>query len=411
MKINDDSSTVKKSTVEMVIQIGGLLIGILALGVTIFFSVRSEHSKEITVTYLSKRPLVTLEPGRTTAGVEVSLGGTRLIAPWLLSGRLENSGNQPIEARDIEESPQFQFARAKVISAEVVGKSQPGISAQAAIINNTVTISHKLLNPSDWVSFDMLFEGEPELPPAVSLRISGISNPKQNIVSANVQHSYISLLPLPKPVIYFLLTIVSGVGAGMILGGIALVFNFVTTAIKPKVARTDTDSVATLDDWLPTQLFPKSFPARLIYAAISDVIKTSDLDYSDRIERMIKAYVPQEILQNLNMNPMEATNLVIAELKEYIKEQLSKRGPFWREDEIGGSPIKTRSKIMDMDMEKASIKELAIYAKKVNDEFRDELFGESSSKYQLLVIGAVLLVLGMSFGIILGGTWLNLLSL
>ena len=201
--------------------------------VTAFLSIRSERTKELTVTFLAKRPLISIEGGRRNVDLEVRIGGTLIQAPWLLSGRLENTGNQPIEERDIEAPVKFSFSQGKVVGAEIAQKSQQAIFAKSVFNGNDVTIENKLLNPGDWVNFDILFDGEPNVPPLLSLRISGVSKPKQLAISLGEKRPFFTIVPVPMPVLYFLLTIGSMTGIGSVAVGLALLVGFVRDIFRP----------------------------------------------------------------------------------------------------------------------------------------------------------------------------------
>src|SRR5258705_12789184 len=91
-----------KRSVETWLQIGGLIVAVVTIPVTAYLSLRLERNKEITVKVLATRPLVSVEAGRSRVGLEVRIGEKRVDAPWLLSAKLENTGNLAIEERDIE---------------------------------------------------------------------------------------------------------------------------------------------------------------------------------------------------------------------------------------------------------------------------------------------------------------------
>ncbi len=66
----------------------GLITAVVALVVTVYFSVRAERTKALTLKYLGERALVSFQ-SRASTQLGITLGGERLQAPWLLSARLE----------------------------------------------------------------------------------------------------------------------------------------------------------------------------------------------------------------------------------------------------------------------------------------------------------------------------------
>lgn len=206
-----------KSKIDTALQIGGLIAAVVAILITIFFSLRSERDKEITITYLSKRSLVSLDGPRPSVRLEVTAGGSVVTAPWLVSAKIENTGNVPIEERDIEAQAKLSFSNTKVIAVEITRKSQLDIYGAVRAIGSDVFIENKLLNPGDWIAFDMLFDGEPLLPAVLTVRISGVAKPIQLVASAESKKLAPALFPVPLPATYFSLTVGSLVAFSSLL--------------------------------------------------------------------------------------------------------------------------------------------------------------------------------------------------
>src|ERR1700719_171856 len=100
------------------LEIASLILGFIAVAVPTFLTLRTERQKALTVRFLSNRSLFNIDSQRAR-GLQVAYNAQTVAAPFLLSGRIENTGNVAIEARDIEEFPTFRFSSAKILGAFV----------------------------------------------------------------------------------------------------------------------------------------------------------------------------------------------------------------------------------------------------------------------------------------------------
>ncbi len=406
--------SVRTGSVETWTRIGALA-AVIAVLATAYFSIRSERTKEITVTYLSKRPLVSLEGGRPSAALEVTLGDKRIAAPWLLSAKIENTGNQPIEERDIEAPPKLAFSRGKILGAEVVQKSQNAMFAKAGFSANEVAIEHKLLNPGDWISFDVLFDGEPDSLPALSFRISGISEPTQRTLSPGEKKSYLTLVPLPFPVTYLLLTLGSLLGLVGTFGGLTLAGTAIRNTFRP--VRSD-DSDKGLPERILRRLsfevlapgiIPHSRAARILCAAIPNDLQLDWLDQPNSLRAVINEHVSQAILESLQLDGERAAELLRQELKESLKDSLASRvytilpsGP----DNLA------MEEMLKLDITAMSASDMLKRAKDLAASGRK---GASVAAHRMdtgeFAEGCVIFVAGLSLLLLLGGTWRTLFGI
>jgi hypothetical protein len=244
--------------------------------------------------------------------MEITYGGKRIEMPWLLSGRLENSGNQPIEERDIEVPANISFTRGNVVGAEIAQKSQTAIFAEITAKANNVVIEHKLLNPGDWIDFDILFDGEPDMP-FLSFRISGVSQPKHIVVSQDSKRVHTSIIPLPLPIMYLLLGIctlisLSVTGAGLfILGGAVRKF-FIDPSAKTlnRMGRASPDPSK-----MAKYVTPKSINAKAVYLMLKTETLLEWLDDPNTLRNSIIDKVPLPFLESLGLSIDHATTMLV----------------------------------------------------------------------------------------------------
>jgi len=103
--------------------------GILALLVAVYFGVRSEHKKVLEIRYTAMLSL--LAPG-TIAGdkVNITFGNSNITNLSKLSGYIINTGDVPIEMRDIEEPLSLEFTQGSILEAHVTNTIPKGIVAK-----------------------------------------------------------------------------------------------------------------------------------------------------------------------------------------------------------------------------------------------------------------------------------------
>lgn len=309
------------------LQIGGLAIAVVTLIATVVLSIRSESVKELTITYLPKRPLMSMEAGEANVGLEVRRGDVRISTPWLISGRIENTGNRPIEEHDIEAPARIKFDRARVVGVEIVQRSQDGLFGKAAIDGNDVIFLHKLLNPGDWMTFDVIFDGEPGTPPTASSRISGITQLKQRVEQSGDSREFFALLPLPAPAMYCLLTIGS-IGALISIGiGVALVvFSIRSYLLRRQSFKEEVESKKERAEHVfsPAKILEElrtSSPnASALYEVIGRHLTLRDLDDVVSLRAVICGRVPSSLLSTMRLSTDEAANLLKKELRDSLRE-------------------------------------------------------------------------------------------
>ena len=390
-----------------------LVVAVVTVGATIFFSLRADKKKSITVRYLGERALLSRE-GRNGAGLSVSFAGEQVDAPWLLSGRLENTGTLPIEARDVEKPIQLSFSTGKVIGAEITEKNQPAIEASAVHDKDSVTLAHALLNPGDFIGFNIIFDGKPGAPTA-SMRISGVPRVEQVVSSVGEKKSYATLFPLPTPILYLALILGSIVGLFLVGSGLfnsgREVVRFLWPHLRPRPAVPVRRSAAEAVDeavklW---RIFPQpaSPEARLI-AKMMMIIPTPELaDKPEELATIIGAKVSKDLLAALKVDARSAGALVSRELKNELRDRLatalyiSLSSP---DDKLAQEEMRNTEASVDGLIARA--KQLAVPPSTETDN-RPLRKIESAE----LVGGLLLLAVGAAFAVVLGGTWRTVLGI
>ena len=129
----------------------------------------------------------------------MSLGGVQIARPWLVSTRIQNTGNQAIESRDIESPLRLTFQTSMVVSAVPRESFPDGIETLVEIEDSTVTFRHQLLNPGEWFSVDLLLDGEPARSRATA-RITGVSGNIDISLPKDATEPEALFIAVPKPV-------------------------------------------------------------------------------------------------------------------------------------------------------------------------------------------------------------------
>ena len=181
-------------------------------------SAATEREKALSVRYVARLSLISSE-AKATSNVRIIYDSQDVQSLWVLSVRLENTGNQPIELTDIEKPLSLIFKSAKVLGAEIGDRNPRDIEATTSYSENAVFVQHGLMNPGDWLGFEILFDGAPDWPEA-SFRISGISAPIVVLPPDGPTEFKLTFFSIPRQIEYFLLGITS-IGV-LIVAGFAI---------------------------------------------------------------------------------------------------------------------------------------------------------------------------------------------
>jgi hypothetical protein len=305
---------------------------IAAIG--LFFAIytfsHSEKTKQISVSYFSKHPLVDTESSSASSALQVKVGNKMATAPWLLSGRLENTGNVPIELNDVEEPVKIAFLSGKILGAEISQRSQQDIYANLNFDSSSIEIHTKLLNPGDWVNFDIIFDGQPEIPGIESFRINGISTPIQLIVPEEGKKIFLTFFNIPKTVTKIILGYLIFVIISLILyhGDTIKILikdifsNFEDSSVYIKFEKKFKNSN------IKGKIYPKGKIGLALYALIDEEIEIEKIDNIEYIEELVSKRISFEVLMTLGVDVKLAGRIISKGLKDDLKIYLSNQ-IFW----------------------------------------------------------------------------------
>ena len=192
---------------NLALQATGVLMGMIAVLLTLIFGIRSEQIKVLQVQYMANLSLLRAE-AITGEKITVSYGNQSIANLSKLLGRLRNTGSVPILAQDIEEPLTLSFESGRILEIEISQTHPQRIPTRTSHDDRSATISHGLLNPGDWIEFQILVDGTVDWP-RPSFRISGIPEPSVSHPAQFQTIRSITLPALPRSVQYMFLAIVS----------------------------------------------------------------------------------------------------------------------------------------------------------------------------------------------------------
>lgn len=299
----------------------GVLIA-LAIGLpTIYYTVKADRTKSLSVSYTTKKALLLTDAGKAGPKVEVSVSGRQIAQPWLVTFTIKNDGNIPIEERDVEAPLRLQFERSKVVSSEIVKKNQDSVGAEVTNGSDYIILTHKLLNPGDFITVDVLLDGEPAMPPSASCRISGVSTVSQAMAIEEQQKLRPSAIPLPRSANLVLL-LVGSISVGvLIIAGLVVIVESISRSTKksnpsslPPRKSTDEiidEAIASADGVTRT--------GKITLAYTKPHLSRDDIKYETSFRKIMSQHVPEEVFKSLGTNGPDASKQTYSELLLYIK--------------------------------------------------------------------------------------------
>lgn len=391
-----------------ILEIAGLFVAIVTLVVSVLLSARAEKKKELSIRYAARVPLVATEAKRA-GDLAVTYRGVVAKDPYLLTAQVENTGNLPIEKRDIEKPLTLAFSQGKVLRAQISGRKPAVVEAVLTQNNNSVTVNHGLLNPGDSIAFNIIFDGPPNYP-AARFRISDVPEPIVTVPTVD-RRQYTATWPSLGARISFLL-----VGLSSLLPlfcfavGFALLGSVVATLL-PRRVRPFRYPQRPILGHADFQWFAFEPSLRMVLGALGSTPLWENLDAPDALEKLINQHVPKDVLSALKLTPQTAATKIVStvceDLPRVAAEMAYMRLP---------SPLDTaaRDRISSLKVDRESLSQ---FEKRVDEAIASaaaelpSLVEARSIDWTELLVGLAAILLAISSTLVLAGTWRNLLSI
>ncbi len=289
----------------------------------------------------------------------------------------------------------------------MTNSSQNGIFCNLKISNSNLIVQTKLLNPGDWINFDILFDGEPNIPAQAAFRIIGVTAPIQKIISEGGSKVYVTLFQIPDDLSY-----------GMLLLGFCIVALFGYYLAKSIMTEIDILFFQNLEDSQNFKKFEKRFDSdeicknlytsgkvgTAIYALLDIDLKINHIDERDFIRLNIERQISPEILNALGIDSNRASEIVCGELRENLLEYLS-NNIFYS---LPKGPDKIQKEKFDkIDKNNASSIDLVARAKGFVLDNLTKFTSERFESLTGLLFGVIVFI---DFLMIVGGSWRNYIS-
>jgi hypothetical protein len=378
------------------LEIAALVIGTLTLVVSIYFSTRAEQKKELSVRYLARVPLVASEARR--AG-ELTVSYHNVIArdPYFLSAQVANTGNVPIERRDIDTPLSLTFARGKVLRAEITTRVPGGIDADITQSGNVLILRHGLLNPGDSISFNVIFDGLPTYPSA-SVRISGISRPTMQLPSAD-HPSYAATYPATGTRMTYLIVAADSLLA---IAAIVLGVGLVGSEVSPLLRSHAMSKLAFESEDLSTVASELPAPLSLLAGSLKG-LSLATLDELPVLQAAITQKVASGTLATLDLTPEAAAqqlaSAVRSKLPRYLARKAYLRLPSGI-DEIA------RDRILEANVVEGNTEEMLGRLRQIVDD----ISVIANLGWSQVGVGVLFVTVGLAAALVAAGCWYNLVA-
>lgn len=410
-------STDKGRGLRSLLEPVGVVATLLSVAVTLFIGFRSERNKSISLRYVGQRPLLAQE-AQAQSRLRVTYDGRQVARPYMVSARLENTGKFPIEARDVEQPLTLRFAHAKVLSADISDRHPREIDAQVAHDTVAAVVTHKLLNPGDWIAFDVVLDGEPSFPVDASVRISGIPQMVQVSSTTHGPVFYPTLLSIPRPVVYVSLLLASFLAGTLVVVGVmgwwSAIRAFTTGQSFDQAAKERASRLfgAELDLGIFGRADVAAMPSRL-KALLQDLrlgptLPLELIDDPAPLRRTLDQ--GPDVLKAHDLDAHTAETLILTELRKQVPGAVAAAVYQYLPAPID-SPARARVRKLPFDE-----KRMADFCKKVQTAIQDFRFdlkpvrGWAAVDSEDLTFGGLALLFGIAAVLITGGVWRSLVS-
>ena len=382
---------------------------ILGLAVAIYFGVKAKEKKALEIDYLGKLSLATYALGYGEK-LKIQYDNQSVNNLTKIAIRVSNAGQIPIEQRDIEKPITFPIPNAKVLDASIVEKFPANMVVQAKFDTNGVQLIHGLMNPGDFIRFEILCEGEAKWP-TPEFRISGVSVASVNILESKQRVAKITLFDFPKTTDYFVLVLSSILPALLTLAGIGGFFSAFSGVFKQP-----TGMEQKIDDALSPKKIVFDCAANLdadLKATMQKVALAHEpsiwFDDANELATVITPHLEQKIKEPAVIK--ETSKKIISKMRGCVKDVVAQR---LHKSLPVGADRAVRKKIKEEKYDPdVGISEFIAHAKQTTHSivfpktfFQKLVFIDRNS----LTASIVVIVLSGSACLVVTGTWLNLLA-
>jgi hypothetical protein len=395
------SNELKQPRTRRTLEFVTLILSMVAIGVTVYFSLRSEKKKDLTLRFLVVRQLLDADAGRSN-GLAITYQGIQIRQPWLLSARLENTGDLPLERRDIEQPLTLVFQTVRVLGGDVSARSPRDLEASARVDSLSVIVTNGLLNPGDSYSIDILTDGRPQLP-AASMRVSGVG--RLHVVNPTSQSPVRGPTAIPLPeFLGFLALLVSSI---VVLALFAAGIGFLADPVRDFLGK---GGKARLLNWIditqPSSLTfgPEDFsaPLRPIVGAMSGPISAQLLDDPALLLTQLKR-IPADLMSAAKMDPQIAAHLIERELRvaflNTVRKEISRHPPVLLDPRMGSLLGDAKAKKLGAGLTLERVKGRCQQIGIASSGFRAVDFADVSASFVFVFVSVLT-------GLVVAGGWL-----
>ncbi|MCW2237554.1 hypothetical protein [Azospirillum canadense] len=400
----DEGTDSIKSTIRSPrIEAASLIVAILSVLVAVYFGIKTENKKEITIRYLTERNLVSIEASKTN-GLDITFQGKPVKSPWIASIRIENTGDIPIDQKDIESPTTIIFPNAAVLDARIVEQQPANIDSTVNNAGNYLAVIHKLLNPGDSITIDVFLDGNPSNKFS-TFRIAGIKNPVEVLISNEQTQNYVTVIPLPNSAQYSALTLSSLATLALLAFASYIVFDYVASALK-----SGGDRISVMKSRIERDLNPEYFLITIptedkilgaILSCIGNPLKLSAVLDINKLVNLVETKVPVPLIsiykestgsiaQKIQRLSIGATE---SQLMAFAKTRFSKKGADALASEI--DKIKSRNPTNYLGLSFEQVKKSY-----VDDALRNENMDTGD-----LIAGIMAFLISISLISLLGSAW------
>lgn len=119
----------------------------------VYFS--EKKSKEIKLSLLESSAFLQSQRG-VDQNIAITIGERRVDDAWYHRFRYDNTGRLPVKKEEIEDVTRVWFGDLEILSVSISSRSPRNLQSEVKIKDNTIQIVHGLMNPQDFIEFDII---------------------------------------------------------------------------------------------------------------------------------------------------------------------------------------------------------------------------------------------------------------